>query len=119
MNKTALALIVVMSGPCYGDASSEGGTGNGFYNTCKQHDTRCQSILEGIKGGALWGKGFNGSYDSYQQATRKIGVCMPDAASWEQRQDVVFQYLENHPESRHELLPELVIRAWHQAWPCK
>jgi Rap1a immunity proteins len=44
--------------------------------------------------------------------------CFPDGITRRQLRDIVQQYLENYPESRHLLASDLVVIAIEEKFPC-
>ncbi|MDR6302680.1 hypothetical protein GGQ85_000356 [Nitrobacter vulgaris] len=48
-----------------------------------------------------------------------IRFCAPDEATNEQVLRVVVNYLDRHPEVLHLDFRALVIKALHEAWPCR
>lgn len=45
-------------------------------------------------------------------------ICKPDRVTDRQLRDVVVQYLDDHPEERHEPISLLTVVAMRAAWPC-
>jgi len=45
--------------------------------------------------------------------------CWQQGATWGQSIRVALAYIEAHPERMHEDFRDLVLEAWHEAWPCK
>lgn len=75
------------------------------------------------------GEYLGGAYQGYLIATADaldktdipwapVKFCIPDGVSNGQVGDIVFQWLEDHPEKRHYLASELVVVALSEAFPC-
>ena len=47
-----------------------------------------------------------------------LGVCLPTGAEYQQQVDVTIQYLQAHPETRHEPARSLMLQAFQEAFPC-
>lgn len=77
------------------------------------------SLCEGQARDADFCKGFIlGAYDSYVMMFGKQLFCMPGESTGQQIVDVAIGYLRNHPETRHEVATNLVLKSLQEAFPC-
>jgi hypothetical protein len=44
--------------------------------------------------------------------------CIPTGSNGAQARDIVCDYLEDHPENRHDDAPSLIRSALSEKWPC-
>ncbi len=51
-------------------------------------------------------------------ATRSIAHCPPDSITAGQVRDMVRQYMEGNPSTRHIVADVLVVGTLKQSWPC-
>lgn len=65
----------------------------------------------------------NGFYEGYVDgvfdAYNGILICSPNNIKAGQVFDIVFKYLQNHPENRNLSANYLVLKALQEVWPCK
>jgi len=55
-----------------------------------------------------------GVFDAYNQ----ILICSPQNVRGGQVFDIVFKYLQNHPEERNKAADFIVLKALSRVWPC-
>ena len=48
-----------------------------------------------------------------------VGFCAPKEATTSQFIDVAVNYLEDHPEARHNTAREQILLSWAEAFPCE
>jgi len=75
-------------------------------------------------GSAQWGLGLGyvaGQLDEIQKSALAVKIlpcdrCTTEDVSYQLASDVVYEYLQDHPESRHENASILVKRAFEATW---
>lgn len=61
-----------------------------------------------------------GMFSGYIMAVNDLApFCLPEGVKMGQVYDVVFNYLDVHPEARQKPAITLIAKAVHKAWPCK
>lgn len=85
--------------------------GNDLHELCKDFPTECRIYVQGVVDGQL---------AAVMATSRDVAYCIPEASTPDQVKDVVFRYLEEHPERRHQMAGSLIANALSDAWPqCK
>lgn len=95
-------------------------TGNEFLAKCNSPAKNPEATA--FNGGACLGYVI-GISDGLAMTQIKIPdgfdpICIPPAASLEQKRDVVIEYIKRNPAIRHEQIGLLTIKAWRNAWHC-
>jgi Rap1a immunity proteins len=107
----AAALLLTISGR----ANAIYFTGNDLWVWCQHTNASQQKPLDaGLCTGYIWGV-----VDVFVDAKRMF--CVPQGNSGvrtDQLLDVVLLYLRDHPETRHQPAPALVINALKEKFPC-
>lgn len=84
--------------------------GNTLYSWGKERANSVNSFNSGAYSGYVLGV-----VDSFSQNS----ICLPNGAQNSQILDVVYNYLNAHPENRNRHAGVLVLIAMEQAFPCK
>ena len=82
--------------------------GNDLHGLCQQRLDVCTIYIQGV---------IDGHFAAIIRTSRDLAYCIPVSSTPDQVRDVVVQYLTAHPESRHELAGQLILRALAGAWP--
>jgi hypothetical protein len=113
------------------DIDNPFGTGNLFLPLCTGEDplwggegtrlctTYIAGFLEGFSGGVVRAVDAGSQADADVAIKRFRGYCLPSGVTGGQLRDVLVQYLEENPASRHKSVGPLVLRAFQEAFPCK
>jgi hypothetical protein len=113
MIKLALGVVIaltVLTGE--GRAGVSFRDGNKLYAACTTTSDYEQGLCLGYVEGAVdYFEGLR-SYSHEPQ-------CVPDGTVPQQVQDVVVNYLRDHPENRSSKASEMVVLAVSQAWNCR
>lgn len=84
-------------------------TGNDIHSACtSQNPTSviaCRSFIFGVTVG----------YGVTSDAERNVKI--PEDVTRQQIEDVVMNFLRQHPETRQKRSVSLIVRALHEAWP--
>lgn len=137
--KYAIFVIILAS------SSARALTGNDWKAWCDTGESRalCETYVVGYLDSYfnLWPQGAMGAAmytykREHPQATyaemSKVGgnmydeiadrhwgpFCLPRGATRQQLQDVIYKYVNDHPESRHKDVADLFQNALHDAFPC-
>jgi hypothetical protein len=104
MRRLLLALAVIVA-PLSADA--------GYYQTGNDLLEACRNSIYGMCLGYAAGIADAAAF------TPASNVCIPDAVILNQVRDVIVDYLNAHPEIRHEPAYFLATKALSMAWPCR
>ncbi|TXH26481.1 MAG: hypothetical protein E6Q99_04545 [Elusimicrobia bacterium] len=125
-----LAIISMLLAVASTEAGAQNLDGNTLYDACTQDDlgkqSFCVGYILGIVEGVKWGSFLNiaavdtgmNTDEANQFSDKILGFCSPANAELRQHVDIVVQYLEAHPESRHESARWLVTEAFRKSFPC-
>lgn len=107
-------------------------SGNDLYAACQDVEGGvrlgfCVGYLIGATEGQSWGAFLVlnqiAATDGAEEANERINFflrhCVPSDASNQQLRDVVMQYLEKNPASRHQPARGLVWQSYLDAFPCE
>ena len=109
MKRIILAALVgvLVSGP----AAAAYTSGNQVYSSCTRDKYYCMEYA------AAWADGY---YAGYSLAGKPLEyICLPKEIINQQLGDILFRYLEQHPNSRHLKISDLAFKALDEAFPCK
>jgi hypothetical protein len=113
-----LALLGVLASP---RPVAAGFGGNDFLKFCERNKAGSNACTFYIVG---WRDAFYAA-TIFRYGTKKIeqnpkmGICIPDGVQREQMKKVLLKYLRDHPEKLHETTGLLVLKAMHEAFPCR
>lgn len=101
-----LALAALAATPAKAETNIATDTGNGLLNVCNDNDLLllCGGYIVGMR-------------DGFQMLAPGL-YCEPPGVSNGQVKDIVVNYLQAHPESRHKSSYILAFAALYSAWPC-
>lgn len=104
-------------------------SGNELFTFCSKDDPysrgKCISYIDGALDGSM--NMLDYFYDHISEAdtvirtlikNSKAFFCFPKNVTKGQAMDVIKQYLEKHPEERHQNASDLLLIALKEAWPC-
>ena len=89
--------------------------GNYLYNTGIEYN----KVEQGINGNYFNNAYYIGYVNAIGDTYNGIFFCPPKNVRLGQILDIVFRYLQNHPESRNKPAYEIVTKALKEVWPCK
>lgn len=99
-------------------------TGNAFLSMCTPQSPSYQGCVWYVIG---FTDGLSFTNAVLEKLGRKRLYCTPPSASngsmisnvtGVQAIDMLFSYLQRHPQYRHELTPKLLLDTYQEAWPC-
>jgi hypothetical protein len=109
----AAALVAsVVSGPAM--AAKDNNSGNQLLEDCT---SKRGSISRGFCTGFV--QGFMHGITVFKKIGATIPYCTPDQVTIGQRRDIFINYLQAHPESRHNYAGMLYSLAMTEKFPCK
>jgi hypothetical protein len=106
-------------------------SGNDVYSFCANDAPMVQQgfcagyvigLLEGARfglGKALFHLGEREVGEVNSTTETLLGFCLPVEANYEQHRDVIYQYLKNNPDTRHESARSLGFLALSESFPCQ
>jgi hypothetical protein len=110
MIAAVLVTLVVVSGPAM--AKKDLHSGNEWLKNC----TSKSSPGLGLCAGYLYGLGHGRTLMKDLGAT--LPYCMPKGVVTGQLRDIFVNYLQAHPETRHQFAGRLYLRAMKEKFPC-
>lgn len=129
----ALALVAAQSGHAAGDPNHPFDRGNAFLRLCKNKHPEagatgkvaCESFVAGYV--TAYKRVFNHllivEYPKFKPNERLSPslsyFCLGEDKELEQITDVVVEYLQRHPESRHGDTGDLILKAMEEGFPCE
>ena len=89
--------------------------GNNLYEDGIEYN----KIEQGGNGSYYSNAFFTGYINAISDAYSGIFFCPPKKIQSRQVTDIVFRYLQNHPENRNKPANEIALKALKKVWPCK
>ena len=81
-------------------------TGNDLYEKCQKDREFCSYYAAGVTD-VFTDVGIRGSF------------CFPEGVTRKQIADILFNFMDKHPEKRHFAGPSLTLLAMQESFPCK
>ena len=89
--------------------------GNRLYDDGLEYHKYEEALnFSGVQAGRYQGY-VMGVYDAYD----RILICAPKNVTAGQVADIVFKYLQEHPEIRNKPADFLILKSLKKVWPCK
>lgn len=116
MRANVVAVIFVTATSLGVATATEAFDGNVFFDMCSSNDPYLSNGCTGMAMGVFSGLAFANSAPPGYGLPDKF--CIPSGVGIEQWQDVLVQYVKNHPGQRHYELGALAYFALTETFPC-
>lgn len=125
----SIILVPILQSVFSSTAYSQQVSGNELFSFCSKDDPysrgKCLSYIDGVLDGST--NILDYFYDHLSESDAVIRklirnskgfFCFPENVTKGQTIDVVKQYLEKHPQERHQNASDLLLISLKEAWPC-